>query len=85
MTDLKPTPELIATARRCFTGSWTVGPDGGIEVGTNLHLAELVGAGYAQLRYVSATAQINGREDHWRLTEAGEKWLAQHDPGFSRA
>jgi hypothetical protein len=73
MPRLEPTPELIATARRVATRTWTVGPEGAAGMLHDGHLEQLVIAGLAVLHYTPAHQM---RDDYWRLTPAGEQWLA---------
>lgn len=75
---LEPTPERLAAARAASDRDWTFGAEGTVEIDRNPTLAEMVAAGLILPRFVSPTAQINGAEDHYRLTPSGEKWLAQH-------
>lgn len=77
--DLRPTPDLIATARRAAGRDWTVDHRGPIELQTNPHLAQLVAARYVELRYVDPDAQLRGQDDYWHLTDTGRQWLADHD------
>ena len=76
---LDATPERVACARRAETGAWTFGPEGAVEITTNSVLADMVTNGLVEPRFVSAHQQVAGREDYYRLTEAGEKWLAEHE------
>lgn len=78
MTALEPTPERIAAAKAASGRDWTFGPEGTAEIDRNPILAEMVAAGLISPRFVSPTAQISGADDHYRLTPAGEAWLAQH-------
>lgn len=74
MTDLTPTPELLAAARRVATREWTVAEN---EPGypTDPHLAQLLDAGLVLLYYPPTRL----RDDYWTLTDAGRVWLATHD------
>ncbi|GIF75662.1 hypothetical protein [Asanoa siamensis] len=76
MVELAPTPDLLDAARRCGRREWTVDT---VSISTNRHLGKLVGAGLATLFYVTAEAKHSGQQDYWRLTDAGEHWLATHD------
>lgn len=79
MADLEPTPDLIATARRAATGTWTFDHRGPVEITTDPNLAQLVAAGYVKPHYISAGQQIAGRDDYYRLTDEGMAWYAEHD------
>ncbi len=79
MAGLEPTPELIATAWRCAGRRWTFDHRGPVEIDTDPQLAKLVAAGYIRPHFVSATQQVDGRDDHYRLTDEGVAWLAEHD------
>lgn len=76
---LDPTPEHLDIARRAATRTWTVGPEGAIEIDTNPHLAQMVTAGLVQLVFTHAHKQVAGYEDYWGLTPDGRAWLAEHE------
>lgn len=78
MPDLEATPERIAVAKRAQTREWAFGPEGAGEIMRDAALGDMVAAGLIAPHFVSATQQINGRSDHYRLTEAGEQWLAEN-------
>lgn len=76
MTDLEPTPELLATARRVATNGWTVGADeDAYGADMDPHLRQLVDASLAILYYPPTRL----RDDYWALTLDGRVWLAEHD------
>jgi hypothetical protein len=70
------TTEHIAAARRAAGREWTFGPEGAVEIERNPILGEMVGAGLIKPHYVSPHRQLAGQDDYYRLTEAGEEWLA---------
>ena len=76
---LDPTPRRVAAARRASGRDWTFGPEGTIEVSTHPILEEMVGAGLIKPHYVTPEQQIAGQDDCYRLTEAGERWLAENE------
>jgi hypothetical protein len=79
MNDVYPTPEHLDAARRASGRDWTFGPEGAIEIDHNGALRVMVGAGLIQPHYVTPQQQIAGQRDYYRLTEAGERWLAEHE------
>jgi hypothetical protein len=79
MTDVCPTPERLDAARRASGRSWTFGPEGAVAILSSPVLADMVGAGLIGPHYVSPQRQIAGQDDYYRLTEAGEKWLAENE------
>lgn len=81
MTALEATPERIATAKRARGRDWTFGPEGAVLVTDDPILGEMVSAVLIAARFVSPEQQINGQDDYYRLTEAGEKWLAENGGG----
>ncbi len=81
---LEPTPERVAAAKRCLDRGWTFGPEGTALVATDPVLGEMVGAGLIRPRFVGANQQINGQDDYYRLTEAGEQWLARAEQEAKR-
>jgi hypothetical protein len=73
MANLTPTPELVATARRVDTNTWTVAPDAdafGPDMDPSLRL--LVSARLAVLYFPPTRL----RDDYWTLTTYGRQWLA---------
>ena len=72
---LEATADRILTAQRAQSGTWTFGPEGTIEMGTNPVLAEMNAAGLIIPRFVSAHQQVSGLSDYYGLTETGERWL----------
>ena len=74
---LEPTPERIAAARRASGRDWTFGPEGTVEIDHNGVLRVMAGAGLITPHFVTPTAQINGQDDYYRLTEAGREWLSR--------
>lgn len=79
-TVLPSTPPRVEAARRAQSGTWTFGPEGTVELRTNVVLAEMVAAGLIAAFFVSAEQQIAGRDDYYRLTDAGDRWLAAAAP-----
>lgn len=79
MTALEPTPERIAVARRAQGRDWTFGPEGAGEIMRDEALGDMVVAGLVSPHFITATQQINGGSDHYRLTDRGEQWLAEHE------
>jgi hypothetical protein len=77
--DPYPTPERLDVARRAALRTWTFGPEGPIEIDHNGALRVMVGAGLIKPHFVSPQQQLAGREDYFRLTEAGERWLAENE------
>lgn len=77
MSDLTPTPELIAAARRAASGQWTVGSEGILaEKRANPHLGEMAKAGLVELCAAPVRLPV---DDRWALTDAGRQWLAAND------
>ena len=74
---LEPTPERIAAARRASGRDWTFGPEGTVLVAADPVLGEMVAVGLIAPQFVSPQQQLAGRSDYYRLTEAGEQWLAR--------
>lgn len=74
MSELKPTPELIAAARRVATREWTLSPNDSAYP-SDPALQQLVDAGYATVYFPPTRL----RDDYWTLTTRGREWLAQHD------
>jgi hypothetical protein len=74
---LEPTPERVAAAKRASGRDWTFGAEGAVEVDHNGVLRVMVAAGLIVPHFVTPTAQINGQDDYYRLTEAGIDWLAR--------
>lgn len=68
----------LAAARRAAGREWTFGPEGPLELGTHPFLGDMVMAGLIKPHYVTPEQQIAGQDDYYRLTEAGEWWLAEH-------
>lgn len=75
---LEATPERIAYARRAQRREWTFGPEGAGEITTDETLGEMVVEGLIVPHFITPTQQINGGSDYYRLTEAGERWLAEN-------
>lgn len=73
---LEATSERIAVARRATGRGWTFGPEGAGEIMRDEALGDMVVAGLIAPYFVTATQQINGQDDHYRLTTRGEQWLA---------
>lgn len=84
MTNLEPTPDRIAVAQRASGRDWTFGPEGTVEIHRNPVLDDMVMAGLIAPVFVSPTAQLNGADDHYRLTTAGEQWLNRHEQEIGR-
>jgi DNA-binding PadR family transcriptional regulator len=78
---LEATSERIAAAQRARGRDWTFGPEGTVAIATDPVLGEMVGAGLIAPHFVSPDQQINGQDDYYRLTEGGEKWLAENGGG----
>ncbi|GIM88781.1 hypothetical protein [Paractinoplanes toevensis] len=79
MTALEPTPERIAYARKAQSRTWTFGPEGAGEILADDVLGGMVVNGLIAPHFVTPTQQIAGQDDYYRLTEAGEKWLAENE------
>ena len=77
--EVYPTPERLDAARRAARKTWTFGAEGAIEVDHNGALRVMVGAGLVAPHFVSPQQQLAGRSDYYRLTEAGERWLAENE------
>ena len=76
--NLEATPERIAAARRARGRDWTFGPEGTVLVTSDPVLGEMVAAGLIKPYFVSPEQQIGGQDDYYRLTDAGEQWLAEN-------
>ncbi|GAA0494003.1 hypothetical protein Ade02nite_20830 [Paractinoplanes deccanensis] len=79
---LEATPERVAYARRAQDRQWTFGPENAGEIMTDDVLGEMVVEGLIAPHFVTPTQQINGQDDYYRLTEAGERWLAAADAAY---
>lgn len=79
MSNPEPTPERIAAAKRAAGRDWTFGPEGTVEIDHNGVLRVMVAAGLITPHFVTPSAQIRGQDDYYRLTEAGQQWLASAD------
>ncbi|MEU4558421.1 hypothetical protein AB0F72_08525 [Actinoplanes sp. NPDC023936] len=79
MSDVYPTPERLDVAHRASGRNWTFGPIGPVEIDHNGALRVMVGAGLIKPHYVTPEQQLAGQNDYYRLTEAGERWLAENE------
>lgn len=84
MTVLEPTPERVAAARKANGRGWTFGPEGAVLVSLDPVLGEMVAAGLIGLKFVTPQAQLDGQDDHYRLTASGEEWLARAEQESKR-
>ncbi len=84
MTELQPTPELLAVARRVAARDWVLGPNASYAPSADPHLYRLWEARLVTVHYALPSRQQDGTdEDRWTLTAAGREWLARHGGGPS--